>query len=197
MAKQSPLAKLPAAAKFGVGGLLIVLTALVYFIVFFSDLDTSVSSAQNKETKLRSDLAGARAAEHAYQKDLAELADREQRQRDLNKILPATTEYPAFLSAIQAVSNSAGITLLSWSPSKEVSGPYYAKVPMKLVIKGRYHQIAKFFYNVGQLDRIINMENITVGKPDITGDEVKLNVSVLATAFHSGVKKKKKKKGAR
>ena len=47
-----------------------------------------------------------------------------------------------------------------------------------------FHQIAKFFYGVGQLDRIINMENISLTEPQIKeGDEVVVKVSVLATAF--------------
>jgi len=56
---------------------------------------------------------------------------------------------------------------------------------MKIELEGRFHQIAKFFYNVGQLDRIINMENITITEPKVKGDEVVLKVSALATAFHS------------
>ena len=56
---------------------------------------------------------------------------------------------------------------------------------MKLEIEGRFHQLAKFFYSVGQLDRIINMENISITDPKEKGDEVELKVSALATAFHS------------
>lgn len=181
----SALARLNLPAKIGIGAGLLVLGAVVYGVVFYGDLSTSIKAEQARERQLHEELTAARKAEHAYQKDLAELADRQQRQRELNKILPATTEYPAFLSAIQSVANVAGVSLTAWTPQDEAPEQFYARVPMKLALQGRYHQIAKFFYNVGQLDRIINMENIKITDPETNGDDVMLNVEALATAFHS------------
>lgn len=182
---QSALSRLNLPAKIAIGAVLMVLSGVVYFVVFYGDLATSIKAEQGKERQLQSDLADARKAQHAYQLDLAELTDRQQRQRELNKILPATTEYPAFLSAIQSVANVAGVNLSAWTPQDEAPELFYARVPMRVELTGRYHQIAKFFYNVGQLDRIINIENITLTDPIPKGDEVVLKVSALATAFHS------------
>ena len=161
------------------------LAGVVYFVVFYGDLATDIKAEEGKERQLRADLEDAKKAQHAYQLDLAELADRQQRQRELNKILPATTEYPAFLSAIQSVANVAGVNLAAWTPGDEAADVFYARVPMRLEFDGRFHQLAKFFYNVGQLDRIINIENISMTDPHPKGDEVILRVSALATAFHS------------
>ena len=77
------------------------------------------------------------------------------------------------------------MNLAAWTPQDEVPEQFYARVPMKLELEGRFHQIAKFFYGVGQLDRIINIENISLTDPKPKGDEVMLKVSVLATAFRS------------
>jgi len=185
MAQRSALSRLNLPAKIGIGFTLVVLSAVVYFVVFYGDLATSIKAEQGRERQLRTDLADAQKAQHAYQMDLAELTDRQQRQRELSKILPATTEYPAFLSAVQAVANVAGVNLVAWTPEDEAPEQFYSRVPMKLELSGRYHQIAKFFYGVGQLDRIINMENISLTEPSQKGDEVTLKVTALATAFHS------------
>ena len=56
---------------------------------------------------------------------------------------------------------------------------------MKLALSGKFHQIAKFFNGVGQLDRIINIENISLKNPKVNGDEVDVDVECLATAFRS------------
>ena len=186
MAKgQSALARLNLPTKIAIGALLVVLSAVVYFVVFYGDLATSIKAEEGRGKQLQSDLADAQKAQRAYQLDLAELADRQQRQRELNKILPATTEYPAFLSAIQSVANVAGVNLSAWTPQDEAPEQFYARVPMRVELTGRFHQIAKFFYNVGQLDRIINIENISLTEPVQKGGEVVLRVSALATAFHS------------
>jgi type IV pilus assembly protein PilO len=185
-ARESSLARLPAVAKLGIGAGLLILVAVAYFVVFYGDLSSSIKAAQGKERQLRDDLAEARKNEFAYQKDLAELNDRQQRERELEKILPKTTEYPSFLSSVQSVANVSGVALTAWTPQEEVPEQYYARVPMKLDLSGKFHQIAKFFYGVGQLDRIINMENISITEPKTgEGDDVIVKVSVLATAFRA------------
>lgn len=187
---QSALARLPLFAKIGIGTGLLAIVGVAYFVVFYGDVASNISAAQRTERQLRDDLAEARKNEFAYQKDLNELKDRELRQRELNKVLPATTQYPQFLSAVQSVANVAGISLTAWVPQDEVPQQFYARVPMKLELKGRYHQIAKFFYAVGQIDRIINMENISITAPEKTGDDYVVKVEALATAFHSLAEKR-------
>jgi type IV pilus assembly protein PilO len=181
----SPLAKLPMIAKVGVGAAVLGLVGVAYFIVFYGDIESSIKAAQGQEQSLRTGLSDARKNEFAYQKDLAELTDRQHRQRELNKVLPVDTEYPSFLSAVQSVANVSGIGLTAWAPQAEVSEKFYARVPMKLTLVGRYHQVAKFFYGVGQLDRIINMENISLTEPKLQGDDVVVKAEALATAFRT------------
>ncbi len=181
----SVLAKLPPLAKAGVGALLVALIGVAYFVVFYGDLASSISAEQTREARLRAELSTARQNEFSYQKDLAELSDRQQRQRELVKILPIDTEYPAFLSALQNVANVAGIALTAWSPLPEVPDQFYSRVPMKLSLKGRYHQVAKFFHGVGQLDRVINMENIALTEPKADGEDTVVKVEALATAFRA------------
>jgi len=186
MARQTTaLAKLPLIARIGIGAGALLLVGIAYFVVFYGDIESSIKAEQGRELQLRTDLADARKNEFAYQKDLAELTDRQQRQRELNKVLPTDTEYPAFLSAVQSVANVSGIGLVAWSPEAEVAEQFYSRVPMKVTLVGRYHQVAKFFYGVGQLDRIINMENISLTEPKLQGDDVVVRTEALATAFRS------------
>ncbi|HYQ47337.1 MAG TPA: type 4a pilus biogenesis protein PilO [Polyangiaceae bacterium] len=186
MARQtSILNKLPLLGRVGVGIGLLALVGIAYFVLFFGDIESSIKAAHGREQQLRTDLADARKNEFSYQKDLAELTDRQQRQRELNKVLPVETEYPAFLSAVQSVANVSGIGLTSWTPQPEVNEQFYSRVPMKVTLVGRYHQVAKFFYGVGQLDRIINMENISLTEPKVQGDDVVVKTEALATAFRA------------
>lgn len=179
------LNRLPIAAKVGVGAGAVGLVAVAYAVVFYADISSKMDAEDRKRTQLKEELSRARKAEYSYQKDLAELSDRQQRQRELNKVLPVTSEYPAFLSSIQNVANVSGVALTAWSPLPEVTDKFYARVPMKLELSGRFHQVAKFFYGVGQLDRIINLENISLSDPKPVGEDVLLRVEGLATAFRA------------
>jgi type IV pilus assembly protein PilO len=183
---QNPImARFPRLTKAGVGVLLTVLIAVAYFVLFYDEISESIAKQKRDEQTYRSELSRVKQAEFEYHKDLAELTERQQRQRDLNKILPETTEYPAFLSALQGVANISGVALQGWTPQEEVTQKFFARVPMHLILQGKFHQVAKFFYGVGQLDRIINVENISLSQPKAQNEELLLKVDCLATAFHT------------
>ncbi|MGC4091902.1 MAG: type 4a pilus biogenesis protein PilO [Polyangiaceae bacterium] len=63
---------------------------------------------------------------------------------------------------------------------------FYARIPMRVELSGRFHQIEKFFYGVGQLDRVINIENISsLTDPKVVGEDLVLKAEGLATAFRA------------
>jgi type IV pilus assembly protein PilO len=179
----STLDRLPPVAKVGVGFLFVVLIGLLYFVVFYSDVDNDLSQQKSQESRLKLTLVEAEKSREEYQKDADEKTRRETQAREQKKILPDDAETPTFLSTIQDVATVSGINLTSWSPTEEVPMEFYAKVPMKLTLSGKFHQVAKFFYGVGQVDRIINVEDIHIKKEIPTKDEVL--VECLATAFRA------------
>jgi type IV pilus assembly protein PilO len=181
----SALERLPPIAKVGLGALFAALFALVYFVIFYSDLDSQISQSKARESQLHDQLAQAETSKKEYQKDQDEKTQREQFAREQKKILPDDPEMPAFLSALQGVATITGVNLTSWSPTEESPQEFFAKVPMKLTMSGKFHQVVKFFHAVGQLDRIINVENINIKNPKAQGDEVSIEVECLATAFRS------------
>ena len=182
------LAKLPMPARVGLGAGVMFLAALFYWVVFYTAVATKIESTRRTGIQLGSDLAAQKQAQASYFADRDELALRQQRQRELNKVLPETTEQAAFLSAIQQVSNVSGINLKAWQPLEERQEAFFAKVPMRLEMTGKFHQVAKFAYEIGRLDRIINVENIQMTMPHKDGEDVILSARCLATTFHMSEK---------
>jgi type IV pilus assembly protein PilO len=196
----STLDRLPKVAKAGVGLLFVVLVGLLYFVVFFGDVDNDLTSAKGTEDTLKNKLQRAEQSKVDYQKDFEEKNRREALAQTQKKILPDDPEMPAFLSAIQGVATISGVNLTSWSPVDEQPQEFYVKVPMKLTLTGKFHQVAKFFHtvgqlSVGQLDRLINVENIQIKRAAGPVEDVEVNVECLATAFralHAGEASKRK-----
>jgi type IV pilus assembly protein PilO len=178
------LGKLGLPAKILAGVILCGLVFGVHYVFIYTDIAAKIDTAKRKSADLDRDLTAQKQAQASYFADRDELAMRQQRQRELNKVLPEEAEAAAFLSAIQQVSNTSGINLKAWSPQEEQASQFYAKVPMRLEITGKYHQLTKFVYEVGKLDRIINMENIQISNPHLEGDEIVVNAKMLATTFH-------------
>ena len=179
----STLDRLPPIAKVGVGFLFAVLIGLLYFVVFYSDVDTDLTNARAKEKTLLGQLEEAKKSKEEYQKDADEKTRREQQAREQKKILPDDPEVPAFLATLQDVATVSGVNLTSWNPTEEVPEEFYAKVPMKLTLGGKFHQVVKFMHGVGQQDRIINIEDIRIKKARPEAEDV--DVECRATAFRS------------
>jgi type IV pilus assembly protein PilO len=181
----SALAKLPLAAKIGVGFGFAVLIAFTYWFIFYADVSKKIDAANNQSAQLKKDLVAQQQAQASYFADRDELALRQQRSREFNKVLPAEKGQPQFLSAVQQAAGTAGVNLTVYQPMDEQPQAFYIKDPMRLEVTGKFHQITKFMYEVGKLDRIINMENVELVEPKVNGDEVQLKGRCLATAFHT------------
>lgn len=162
------------------------LVALIYYFFFWNDLAGAVKAAQDQNQKLKSDEASAAQAYKAYVDDSTKLEEKKARARDLNKMLPETSEMASFLQNVNQQAEIAGLKVMSVIPVEEQNQPYYARVPVRLEVSGRFHQLAKFFAGIGRLDRIINVENIEMGTPK-TGDneETTLSARCLTTTFHA------------
>jgi type IV pilus assembly protein PilO len=183
----SALDRIGVAGKIIISLVFVVLVAAVYFVVFFGELQTEADAAKSQEASLNDQLSKAEDAKAAYQKDLDEKTRKQGLAREQKKVLPDDAEMPAFLAAIQTTASASGVSLTSYTPQDEEPEQYYAKVPMALTLSGRFHQIARFFYQVGQLDRVINVEdiNMEVKKDTEQADEVIVKVKCLATAFRA------------
>ncbi len=182
------LGRLSLPAKFVFGLVLAVVVAALYFVVFFADIDGQISQAQGQQASLQAELAKAEEAKDAFQKDVEEKTRKQALEREQKKVLPDDPEMPAFLAAVQQVATVSGVNLVSYKPEDETPEEFYVRVPMSLSLRGRFHQIARFFYGVGQLDRVINIEDIEmklITDANASPDEVILEVRCLATAFRA------------
>lgn len=182
---QLSLSKLPPVARIGIGAFMVVAIGLIYFLIFYTDVSSRITAVEGQRTQLEQQLASTKVAQAGYVQDKADLGNLQQHERELNKELPADTQIAAFLSSIQQVSNVSGVDLKAWQPMDEKAETFYSKVPMKLELNGRFFQIAKFAFEVGKLERIINVENIEISDAKQEGDEIHLKARCLATTFHT------------
>src|SRR2546423_1673204 len=93
-------AKLPLGGKIAVGAILSFLVAAGYYVVLHTEVSTKIDSARAQTASLEAQLTAQKQAQATYFADRDELSMRQQRQRDLNKVLPADTEAASFLSAL-------------------------------------------------------------------------------------------------
>lgn len=191
--------RFPLPAKIGAGILLYALVAFTYWFIFYSDTVAKIEGAQKQQRDLKTEKIKQEQELASFINDSDELGRCQQRSKEQLKLLPQEAEETSFISTVQTAANASGIDIKDLKPLEEQPQSFYAKVPMRVEVSGRFHQIAKFAYELGRPDadrRIINVENIELSDPKLFGDEVMLKGKCLATAFHTLKAKTEPKAGA-
>jgi len=182
------LLKLKTPGKIAVTLAAIGVLGLLFYQLVYSDLSDEIGRARGQKTELESERASyvKRKAEYtAYRLELKQLLDE---QRDLLKALPKKAEIPSFISNVQEQAELSGLELLHIDIDPETPQELYVKIPVKMEIRGTYHQIAKFFKNTSELRRIVNVENLSLtpernGPADPFGGPSRLRAKFVAATF--------------
>ena len=98
--------------------------------------------------------------------------------------LPTTKEIPDLLSNISSSGRESGLEIMQFKQRPEQFQDFYAEVPVDILVRGSYHQVAAFFDKVGRMARIVNVSNVGIKSPARdTGDSVTLDTSCAAVTF--------------
>ena len=176
-------AKLPSSTKILLLAVILVMVGGGYYSVFHSGLTTEIEAAQTTKAQLEKKLKEARDLQARFLALREELEARKVVDQQNLRVLPPDAEIASMLQELNRIAEISGLTIDMVEPRAEKSDQFYYKIPVNLELRGRYHQLAKFFYNVSRLQRAINMENITIAEPKSQGEDLVLRVSVLATTF--------------
>jgi type IV pilus assembly protein PilO len=182
------LMKLKTPAKVAVTLAAIGVIGLIFYQLVYSDLSEEIERARGQQSELAGERATyvKRKAEYlAYREELKLLLDE---QRDLLKALPKKAEIPSFISNVQEQAELSGLEVLHIDIDPETSQELYVKIPVKMEIRGTYHQVAKFFKNTSELRRIVNVVNLSLtpernGPADPFGGPSRLRAKFVAATF--------------
>ncbi|MBN2525912.1 MAG: type 4a pilus biogenesis protein PilO [Deltaproteobacteria bacterium] len=177
--------KMPIARKLLILGVLVVLVALMFWQLYYSPLLDELKSAQNQHRQLQTKYSEVQKRKKTYDEDVQRMEDLKIASVKQRQMLPVESEMASFLNNLNSVAELTGLEILSVTPLAEQPEKYYATIPVKLELKGSFLQLSKFFFQVGKLDRIINIGNIQLSNPRVSESGAELNANVLAVTFRS------------
>ncbi|MGH7824615.1 MAG: type 4a pilus biogenesis protein PilO [Candidatus Binatia bacterium] len=173
----------PKRDKIGILAVVVILLLMVGYLYAYSPQDAEigrlsqdVESAENERNKKRQQAAN----RPKLQKDLQEL---EARLKEAVAQLPNKKEIPELLRSISTKARESGLEIMLFRPRSENYQDFYAEIPVEVVVKGHFFNVVSFFDEVGRLTRLVNMNNIVLKNPKVTGDRVILETSTMATTF--------------
>jgi len=82
--------------------------------------------------------------------------------REALKLLPNKREIPSLLRTITKLGTDSHLEFLLFSPKREKAGNFYIEIPVAIKVSGTYHDVASFFEKVGQMERIVNILDVSM-----------------------------------
>jgi type IV pilus assembly protein PilO len=156
------LTRLKTPVKIAVTAGLVALILGIYGGLFYLDIQDQIKGAQARQQQLKGEKDNYEKRKREYQAYRTELTQLQQEQRELLKALPKKAEIPTFLSNLQEQAELAGLEIVSLTIEAENPMELYIRIPVRIEVRGSYHSITKFFKNLSELPRIVNVENLTL-----------------------------------
>lgn len=91
-----------------------------------------------------------------------ELADYQQSLALIRSLVPSGNEVPALLEQVSTAARRVGLDVASVDPQPVIPGVDYDTYRYGMSIIGGYHDLARFFANVGSLNRIVLPMNVSL-----------------------------------
>lgn len=184
-------------------GIVLLLVILGFVFMLYRPMCQELVGFNEEFSRLESKLVEDRRIANNLPKFKAEFEKLELQLKEALAELPNQREIPSLLTSIAGLAREEGLEVLSFKPKPEQVKGFYADVPVELELRGAYHEVAMFFYDVGKMARIVNIDNLQMGSSKMTEGRNILSIKCLATTFRfvenapvstSAVKRKGKRK---
>ena len=164
-----------------VGGVAFLFFVYAYFLYW--PRSAAIAEKETQRAQLQQERSRKAAMVANLDKTRQEVA---QLDGDLKKAvaeLPDTKEIPDLLSNISSLGRESGLEIIQFKQRPEQYEDFYAEVPVDILVRGSYHQVATFFDKVGHMARIVNVHDVAIKNPKVEGDAVTLDTSCAAVTF--------------
>jgi type IV pilus assembly protein PilO len=160
---------------------LVLVAALVagYFVDWSGQLE-ALEAGRSQEIKLKNDYKTKK--QQAINLDLyrQQLREIDSSFGALLKQLPNKSQMDALLVDINQAGLGRGLQFDLFKPAPQESlREFYAELPITLKINGNYHDIGQFASDIGQLSRIVTLNDIAL----VTGKEGSIVMDATAKTF--------------
>lgn len=164
-------------------GLMVVVAVVFYFAIFQPKMNEYIRLVQ-QGTELQAKIAQKKSIADNLVEYQRQYENMQQQLQDSLKELPNDKEIPELLTSIALNAKQNNLDVKKFLPGVEVPKDFYAEVPVALSFSGQYHNIGKFFYDISEIPRIVNIGNIKIKTSPVKGsDKILIAVDCQATTY--------------
>jgi type IV pilus assembly protein PilO len=114
---------------------------------------------------------------------LREVERLKQRLREAEEQLPKSAEIPKVLKDIDYEAKQAGLRVDRFEPQNEQQQGDFSAVPLKMTVRGNYHEIAVFLDRLSKMPRIVNVTDLNMTAPSVESKKIVVASSYTATTY--------------
>jgi len=145
----------------------LAIVAYVYFFTqfmpfFFQPRKAKIEVLTVDYEKISADLEKARKTVGNLEKLEQEYERLHEKWVAAQSLLPQEKEVAELLRKVTRAGNQAGVDFMLFQPGPQINKEFIAENPVRVKVRGEYHQLGVFLSKVANLDRIINVSDIRV-----------------------------------
>jgi type IV pilus assembly protein PilO len=167
-----------------VGAMVLITAGVWYFSI--SDLDKRILGQQGEESRLQKELAEKTDQANNLNELIRDMEMLEVKLSEALAELPEGKDIDELLAQFHDIGRRVGLEIRTVEPlaeRPEPSADFVRAIPVKLVVRGNYHEVALFLQEVSNLRRIVNVSNLKLDKPELRNEKVVVATEFVATAY--------------
>jgi type IV pilus assembly protein PilO len=161
----------------------VVLIGLIFYFVLYSPVQSDIEKVEKSIAKLQKELKEFRKRTTDPTQLKAEVEALRAEFRAYKRFLPDKKEVPGLLDQISENGADSGVRVLLIKPGPEKLHDIYAEIPFRLDLQGAYLDLATFFYRVSQMPRIVTINDVNLGSPQLRNERVTLTATCQAKTY--------------
>lgn len=168
----------PKVQKIMLGAMAVIILSFVYFGTSFLPFNYPVRRAkiqalEQEHEKLSAELEKARRMVGNLARLEAEYQRLHEQWNSAQELLPGAKEMPDFLRKVTTAGVRAGVEFELFEPKAPSPREFYTEHPVKVKIRGGYHQVGIFLSRIANMPRIVNVTRLELISPGATGRKTK------------------------
>lgn len=152
----------PLAARIVVIILLCIALLFAGYYLDTSDQLLELDTARQKEVSLKQEFESKQAKAASLDAYKEQMEEMKRSFGALLQQLPGKTEVADLLVDVSRVGIISGLEFELFKPEAEVPKEFYAELPIKIRVKGNYHQFGNFASGTAALPRIVTLHDLSI-----------------------------------
>jgi type IV pilus assembly protein PilO len=177
------LLKAPPLYRWGGLAVALVVLTLANFLLLVNPVEANIGQQQGRQRALDAQLQEKSEIAQNLNERRREMDVLQQKLDEALSELPEQADVDELLAQLNDVGRKSGLEISTVEPTPEQPAQIYVKIPIRMSVTGNYNEVALFLQEVANMRRIVNVNNIRLGTPQVRAEKVVLNADFIATAF--------------